>query len=44
MGLMKIKTMKYKHKIENLLARQKAWQASGSKNQNATTKPGSQKK
>lgn len=36
--------MKYKHKIENLLARQKAWQASGSKNQNATTKPGSQKK
>ena len=36
--------MKYKHKIEKLLARQRAWQASGSKNQNATTKPGSQKK
>ena len=36
--------MKYKHKLERLAGRQKAWQASGNSNQNATTKPGSQKK
>lgn len=36
--------MKYKHKLEKLLARQKAWQNSSAANQRATTKPGSQKK
>ena len=36
--------MKYKHKLERLLARQKAWDSSGSRNQAATTRPGSEKK
>ena len=36
--------MKYKHKLERLKARIKAWETSGAANQRATTKPGSQKK
>lgn len=38
------KTMKYKHKLSGLLAFQKAWEAAGSRHQDGTTKPGSQKK
>lgn len=38
------KLMKYKHKLNGLLAFQKAWEAAGSNHQNSTTKPGSQKK
>lgn len=36
--------MKYKHKLAGLLAYQKAWEATSSRHQNSTTKPGSQKK
>lgn len=35
--------MKYKHKLAGLLAYQKAWEATSSRHQDSTTKPGSQK-
>jgi hypothetical protein len=36
--------MKYKHRIERLKARQKAWESMSPADQKATTKPGSLKK
>ena len=36
--------MKYKHKLAGLLAYQKAWEATSSRHQDSTAKPGSQKK
>lgn len=36
--------MKYKHRLEKLTARQKAWDALKSDEQHATTRPGSKKK